>query len=220
MAMNLEAGFFVTLDGPSGVGKTTVSKILADLLKQQGYRVMLTTEPSPSPIGNLARYGTYSYHGLALSLLIAADRYHHGETVIWPALEQGDVVVCDRYIPSSMVLDQLDGVDPEYVQMLYQYLPHPDLAVFLAADPMVCRARAAARGNHTRFQETSPDGNENEFALYQVVAPKLAEQGYPVHVVDIGERTAMEVALAITSEIASHRRVLSQHSYSDPTAEG
>jgi xanthine/CO dehydrogenase XdhC/CoxF family maturation factor len=65
-----------------------------------------------------------------------------------------------------------------------------------------------------------PDGNENEFALYQVVAPKLAEQGYPVHVVDIGERTAMEVALAIVSEIASHRRVLSQHSYSDPTAEG
>lgn len=220
MVMNLESGFFATLDGPSGVGKTTVGKILAALLKQQGYRVTLTTEPSPSPIGNLARYGTYDYHGLVLSLLIAADRYHHGETVIWPARERGDLVVCDRYIPSSMVLDQLDGVDPGYVQMLYQYLPTPDLAVFLTADPMVCRARAAARGNHSRFQETSPEGNENEATLYQALAPRLAEQGYPVHVVDIGEKTAKEVALAIASEIASHPHAPSRHSFPDPTAEG
>lgn len=220
MAMDLGAGFFVTLDGPSGVGKTTVSKTLADLVIQQGHQVMLTNEPSPSPIGDLARYGTASYHGLVLSLLIAADRYHHGETVIRPALEQGDVVVCDRYIPSSMVLDHLDGVDPEYVQMLYQYLPHPDLAIFLAADPMVCRARAAARGNHTRFQETSAEGSENESALYRGVASTLAGQGYPVHVVDIGERTATEVALAIVGEIASHPRVLSQRNCLDRRAEG
>jgi dTMP kinase len=218
--MNLEAGFFVTLDGPSGVGKTTVSKILVDLLKRQGYRAMLTAEPSPSPIGDLARYGTYDYHGLVLSLLIAADRYHHGETVIWPALQHGDLVVCDRYIPSSMVLDQLDGVDPGYVQMVYQYLPHPDLAIFLSADPLVCRARAAARGNHSRLHKASQEGHENESALYQALAPMLGEQGYPVRVVDIGERTAMEVALAIASEIASHTHASNPHILSSPAEEG
>jgi dTMP kinase len=201
--MNRSSGFFITLDGPSGVGKTTVGGLLAEILGQQGLQVTLTSEPSPSEIGNLARYGTYEYRGLTLSLLIAADRYHHTETIISPALQRGHVVICDRYIPSSMVLDQLDGVDPAFVQTVYRYLPRPDLAVFLAADPMVCRARAAERGNHSRFQNTSIEGSKAEAALFKAIGLQLAKQCYPVLHVDLAGRTAAQIAAALADRFTS-----------------
>ena len=201
--MNRSRGYFVTLDGPSGVGKTTVSGLLASALTERGLHVTQTTQPSASKIGELARFGTYEYHGLTLSLLIAADRYHHTETVIGPALDQGRVVICDRYIPSSLVLDQLDGVDPEFVDAVYQYLPRPNLAIFLTADPILCGTRAAVRGNHSRFHKTDSEGKRAEAALFQAVTLKLAEQGYPAMIIDIGDRTALQIASLLADRVAS-----------------
>lgn len=102
-------GVFITVDGPSGVGKSTVARSLERFLAGRGRTVTCTTEPSGAAIGRLARFGTHEFHGRALSCLVAADRYHHVDTVVAPALERGEVVVCDRYLPSSLVLDQLDG---------------------------------------------------------------------------------------------------------------
>jgi energy-coupling factor transporter ATP-binding protein EcfA2 len=82
-------GKFITLDGPSGAGKTTTVKRLTQLLKDQGWPAIATNEPSSSPIGELARYGTREYLRHSLSCLIAADRYHHVTNVIQPALARG-----------------------------------------------------------------------------------------------------------------------------------
>jgi dTMP kinase len=199
--MSRSSGYFITIDGPSGAGKTTISGLLATTLAGRGLCVTQTTQPSSSRIGELARYGTYEYHGITLSLLIAADRYHHTDTVISPKLDSGHVVVCDRYIPSSLVLDRLDGVEPEFVHYIYQRLPWPDLAVFLVADPVVSRARAAARGNHSRLQKTDLDGSRAESSLFKSVAGELAERGYPVFSMDVDERPASEIALRIANQV-------------------
>lgn len=194
-------GLLVVIDGPVGVGKTTVSALAVAQLTRQGFSALLTGQPSDSPMGRLARASTYDLHGLPLSLLMAADRYHHQEHVIMPALGAGQVVVCDRYVITAMVLDQIDGADPEFIWSVYRYLRWPDLAVILIGDPAVCRARAAGRGVHSRFHEGGTDAGEAEAALYAHSTALLAGYGYPFSALAIGDRTAEQVADAVVGLI-------------------
>ena len=70
-------GLFISVHGPSGVGKTTTVRALAELLRDEGRVVHATAEPSEGPIGKLARELTETMHGITLACLYAADRYHH-----------------------------------------------------------------------------------------------------------------------------------------------
>ena len=91
-------GLLATIDGPAGVGKTTVAALAGARLAGQGVTAMVTRQPSDSAMGRLARASTYDLRGLTLSFLMAADRHQHQDHVIAPALEAGQVVVCDRYV--------------------------------------------------------------------------------------------------------------------------
>src|SRR2546421_1503235 len=101
--MAREAGLFCTLDGPSGIGKTTVCSLLRDKLEARGLDVILTATPSSSEIGQVARRGTHEFRGPALTCLVAADRYHHERVIVRPAIAKGAIVICDRYVPTSLV---------------------------------------------------------------------------------------------------------------------
>lgn len=90
-------GFFVAIEGPSGVGKSTVTDLLHAALAHRGFPAVATKEPSDSALGKLARQGADEYRGLVLACLVAADRYYHLEHDIRPALRAGYVVICDRY---------------------------------------------------------------------------------------------------------------------------
>jgi dTMP kinase len=188
-----KSGVFITVDGPSGVGKTTVARYLEDFFASRELVVTRTTEPSGSAIGELARFGTYDFSGRALSCLIAADRYHHVDTVVGPALARGEVVVCDRYLPSSLVLDQLDGVPFDFVWAAHRDLPWPRLAIFLTGAWQLCAERAAKRGNHSRFHRANGPAKRREAELFEQVAGELAARGYPVCRYDIGDQDAAAV---------------------------
>lgn len=196
-------GALFTLDGPTGVGKSTVAGLVAELLSEEA-TVLRTAEPSDSEIGELARHGTYNFRGLALSLLVAADRYHHSDTVISPAVASGKIVVCDRYMPSALVLDRMDGVDPQYITSVYKHLPRPDIAFFLTDDPEENRRRAAARGGSSRFHHTDPEKTAAEAAMFAQVATDLTELGYPVSVVKVRGRNAPQVAARIAAMAAAY----------------
>ncbi|MFD7160026.1 dTMP kinase [Kribbella sp. NPDC059898] len=87
------AGLFITIDGPSGVGKTTTITHLAQLLRADNVPVHLTAEPSRGPIGRLAHDLTDTVTGPALACLYAADRYHHLQSEVRPSLEAGRLVL-------------------------------------------------------------------------------------------------------------------------------
>lgn len=101
MNQDISRGLLITLDGPGGAGKSTLAHTVATQLNRAGISAQHTAQPSPGPIGSLARAGTHQFHGHTLACLVAADRYHHLDTYIRPALAAGTTIVCDRYTPSS-----------------------------------------------------------------------------------------------------------------------
>jgi dTMP kinase len=199
-----QAGIFVSIDGPGGSGKSTVAAITAEILIGHGLSVHETTEPSRTPLGKLIRAGTDEYAGMALACLVAGDRHHHLAAEIRPALAAGQAVLCDRYVPSSLVLQRMDGISWDVIRRLNDGTDQPGLAVILNADPEVIAARLNARGGHSRF-ERQPGSSRTESRLYHDTARRLTAEGWPVCDVDVTARTAREAAMIVSERILALR---------------
>ncbi|MGX7826892.1 dTMP kinase [Actinokineospora sp. 24-640] len=193
-------GLLVTLDGPGGVGKSTTARLIVDALAAEGLPVLATAQPSRSPLGELARYGTDTSTGMALACLCAADRHHQLDIEILPALRDGTIVVCDRSVASSLVLQGLDGLTADTVWALNQGVHRSDLAVILTADPHVIAARLRGRGGHSRF-ERAADNSERESALYVHAIAELRGKGWPVMTVDCTAERPETIAAMIVTQI-------------------
>ncbi len=187
---------FVSVDGPSGAGKSTIVHHLAQMLVANGEDVHVTAEPSNGPIGKLCRELTESVTGHSLACLYAADRYHHVETEIRPHMEQGRTVLSDRYIPSGLVTQRFDGIDPAFLWQLNAEADRPDLAVILEADPEVISERLAERGPHNRFQ-LSPGSGHAEVHFYRQATDRLIQAGFDVLRVDCNQRPPEQSAAFI-----------------------
>ena len=147
------SGLFVTFEGGDGVGKTTQSALLEEWLAGAGRTVVRTREPGGTEVGVLVRDIVLHHRGdiapRAEALLYAADRAHHVETVVRPALARGEVVIQDRYFDSSVAY-QGDGrqLEPGEIRDLSMWAAHgllPDLTVLLDLDPTTARASARCR---------------------------------------------------------------------------
>jgi dTMP kinase len=193
-------GLFVSVDGPSGVGKSTTVRALAELLRREGRRVHETAEPSDGPIGQLACELTDTVPGLALACLYAADRYHHLTQEVLPHLEAGQVVVTDRYIPSALVMQQLDGVDPDYLWRINARAGKPHLAVLLDADPVVVAERLRDKGPHNRLQRL-PSSAHIEWHHYRELHRRLQDAGWTIQRIDCSTTTVAEVACLIQQRL-------------------
>ncbi len=100
-------GFFITLEGPEGCGKSTQMRLLVPFLQQQGHDIVATREPGGTPIGDRVRAILLDpAHTEMLAstefLLFSAARAQHVGQVIRPHLKRGGVVVCDRFADSSL----------------------------------------------------------------------------------------------------------------------
>lgn len=144
------SGSFIVFEGGEGAGKSTQEALLALWLEAHGRTVVRTREPGGTPAGEAIRTVLLSndYAGLtdrAEALLFAAARGEHAAHVIRPALEAGDVVVCDRYLDSSVAYQGFGrdlGVD--FVRDLSLWATHdlrPDLTVLLDIDPSIGLSR-------------------------------------------------------------------------------
>lgn len=198
----MNCGTFVSIDGPSGAGKSTVVRHLAQMLVAIGEDVHVTAEPSSGRIGDLCRELTETVTGHALACLYAADRYHHIETEIRPSVEAGKIVVSDRYVPSSLVLQRFDGVDPTFLWHLNAEADRPDLAVILQADPEVIAERLSDRGPHNRFQRL-PGSSHSEVDFYRQATERLIDAGFEVFTVDCNHRPPEQVAAVICDRLLS-----------------
>ncbi|MEU1952170.1 dTMP kinase [Nocardia rhamnosiphila] len=199
MYQEIWGGIFVSIDGPSGVGKTTACKGLAARLRKTGRSVHTTREPTATPLGEFVRAHTGTYHGMALACMVAGDRHHHVATDILPAVRSGAVVVTDRYLPSSLVLQVRDGVPAELVWQINHGIPRPDLAVILTGAAEVVSRRLSRRGKQDRFEAALDTGEVERFAE---VAEELVAAGWPVCMLDCGRLSPDQVVAELTARIA------------------
>ena len=194
-------GILVSLDGPGGAGKTTTLDHLVRVLTVAGLPVYRTAEPSTGPIGVLARSLVESADGETLACLFAADRYHHLAHEIRPRRAAGDIVLCDRYLASGLVVQRMDGLDLPFLASINRYTDPPDLAVILTARPAVLGQRVRRRGAHNRYQ-IGPNAAAAELAYYAEAAAHLEQAGAHVAQIDTTD-TPSEVVTATIAEAIS-----------------
>jgi dTMP kinase len=146
-------GIFITFEGLDGCGKSTQMELLAGALRERGYVVLVTREPGGTALGEAIRDMLLDplHHGMsarAEALLYAAARAHLVGQVIRPALEDGQVVLCDRYIDSSLAYQGHGrGLGNEDIMTLNVWATEclfPDLTLFLDLDDSIRSGRLAA----------------------------------------------------------------------------
>lgn len=121
------AGMFITLEGPDGSGKTTVSKLVEQRLKEENYKVLLTREPGGIDIAEQIRLIILDTKNTAMearteALLYAAARRQHLVEKVQPAINEGYIVLCDRFIDSSLVYQGIGrniGIEEVYKMNLF-----------------------------------------------------------------------------------------------------
>ena len=150
----LARGFFITFEGSDGSGKSTQIAMLADKLSRAGFEVLSTREPGGSPgaeaIRNVLLSGAAEPFGPSMeAILFAAARSDHVEQVIRPAVEEGAIVLCDRFMDSSRVYQGATSDTDEVFMSALEWITvngmYPDLTIILDVDPEEGLLRAAER---------------------------------------------------------------------------
>jgi dTMP kinase len=192
---------FIVIDGPNGVGKTTVINSLKKRLLQKNLDFIVTKEPTDSTIGNFIRENQNSYYANTLAALVAADRYDHIEKLIQPNLDKGKIVISDRYLASSLVYQVLDGLDYEFVLQLNAKIILPSLYFILTAISNTISERLSNRNSLTRFEL---DKKSNESKLFEEAGNFLKGKGDLVKFIKNDDRSSDETVKEISSIIHSH----------------
>lgn len=126
--------FFIVFEGLDGAGTTTQVELLAGFLRNEGYhKLMVTKEPTNNLVGGLikgALAGDWETTPAGLQLLFAADRAHHLNQEIEPALKDNYVVICDRYYLSSVAYGSID-LKRNWLYKINSNFPKPDLTFLI-----------------------------------------------------------------------------------------
>ncbi len=142
--MYFVAGLFITFEGPDGSGKTTIAALVAEALKNKGIDVVLTREPGGIEIAEQIRKIILDPKNTAMderteALLYAAARRQHLIEKVLPALKENKIVICDRFVDSSLVYQGVGrgiGIDKVYEMNLFAIEGiMPDFTIFFDIDP-------------------------------------------------------------------------------------
>lgn len=213
-------GAFIVLEGIDGAGTTTQANALRDHLRRAGRKAFFTHEPSDGPVGMLIRLalqgrlvgGAYQLHepgddapgadarfdATALALLFAADRADHLATQVTPNLDAGRIVVCDRYLLSTLAY-QGATCDERWLLEINRPAITPDLTLFLDLPPTEADARMrGSRWKKDLFE--TPEQQESIRSRYlRLIGRDDLPQLGPVVTVDSSRPPA-----AVTAEIVRH----------------
>ena len=157
----MEKGMFITFEGGEGCGKSTQLTLTAKYLREKGYKVKETREPGGTPTAEKIRElilhpieGKLSIE--AELLLFMSARAEHVNTVIRPSIENGYIVLCDRFSDSTYAYQGVNGKIPyKTMEKLNHFATNgltPNLTFFLDGDPKALLERRNARGTKDRFE--------------------------------------------------------------------
>ncbi len=148
-------GRFIVFEGLDGSGITTQATLLRNSLIAKDREVVLTKEPTDGLIGGLIKSSLrheWKTNPLTLQTLFAADRAHHLVTEIEPALKKNKIVICDRYIMSSLAFGSLN-VSMEIIKQLNAHFLKPHMTVVIDTHPKICMERMKKGRHHVEMFE-------------------------------------------------------------------
>jgi dTMP kinase len=201
-AMTVSTGRLIAFEGLDQSGKETQAKRLATRLTARGRVASIAAFPDrDTPIGaeiERALRGQREYHADVMQLLYVANRYEW-KPAIRRMLAEGQVVICDRYLASSVAYGEAQGLDPGWLVDIQRHLPQPDLTLLLDIAPATAVRRK--RANRDRF--------ESDLDLLERVRRSYSRQagGAGWHPID-GERTPDEVEQDVVSVVSRQLALL------------
>lgn len=204
-------GLFITFEGPEGSGKTTVSQLVLENLKKEGYEVLYTREPGGIDIAEQIRQVILDPKNTAMdakteALLYAASRRQHLIEKVLPALKKGQIVICDRFVDSSLVYQGVArglGIEAVYQMNLFAIEDiMPDATIFFDVAPEIGLARIAQNASRevNRLDLETLDFHRKVYAGYQMVLER-----YPERITRVDASLSLEeVYQAVLGEIKKH----------------
>jgi len=209
------SGWFITFEGVEGSGKTTQIRLAGQFLREMGFSVVMTQEPGGTPLGErireiLLNRGGFDISGDAEVFLFAAARAQHTAAVILPALERGQVILCDRFSDATIAYQAFGrGLPLEAVREVCRLAsrglsPHMTLLFDLPVEKGLERAfrRIAGRDEdrrEDRFEQEHLDFHHRIREGYLAIA---REEPHRVKIIDASrdiEPTRHEVCLMLSS---------------------
>lgn len=181
----LEKGYFISFEGPDGSGKTTISKLVYDRLIESGYDCEYTREPGGIEIAEKIRDIILNPEHTSMdkkteALLYAASRRQHLVEKILPALDAHKVVICDRFVDSSLAYQGIGrGIGFEEVYAINEFAIEgylPDLTIFLDIDAQTGLDRIQDRSFKDRLDQEDISFHKRVFEGYQEVLKRFRDR--------------------------------------------
>jgi dTMP kinase len=209
-------GVFVAFEGGEGSGKSTQVRLLAERLRSAGYAVAETHEPGATEVGTeirrLVLHDTEPLTARAEALLFAADRAHHVETVIRPALDAGTVVITDRYVDSSLAYQGVGrGLSIDEVRRISRWATaglDADLTVLLDLSAQAGLARMRVRGDADKLEGESIQFHERVRGAFRMLAESDPRRYLVVDATRPAEEIADQVRAAVDALLTPRRSLL------------
>ena len=192
----MQKGLFITFEGGEGSGKTTASKYIYNRLNQLGYPAIYSREPGGVDIAEQIRNVILDVNNTAMdvrteALLYAASRRQHLVEVILPALREGKIVICDRFIDSSLAYQgYARGIGMDEVWTINKFAIDtflPDLTLFFDVEVETGLKRISSRDQLDRLDRESLDFHHKVHEGYRLVCEKYPER---IKVVDANQPVA------------------------------
>jgi dTMP kinase len=212
-------GVFVAFEGGEGSGKSTQVRMLADWLREAGHSVAETHEPGATDVGTAIRrlvlHDSEPLTPRAEALLFAADRAHHVDTVIRPALDAGTVVITDRYIDSSLAYQGVGRkLAVDEVRRISRWATgglDADLTVLLDLPAATGLARMRVRGEADKLEGESIQFHERVREAFRMLAEADPRRYLVVDATQPPEEVAKRVRAAVGGLLTPRRSLLHPH---------
>jgi len=149
-------GVLVNLEGIDGCGKSTQSKLLLEKLEGEGEKVIILKEPTKRPHGQKlwdVLHGKRKATNEEILELFVLDRIQHVEEKIQPALDDGAVILMDRYYYSSMAYQVAGGIDVEDIRKKHAFAPKPDVVLIFDLPVSVALERVKGHSDADEFEK-------------------------------------------------------------------
>lgn len=214
---------FITFEGIEGCGKTTQIRLFAEKLQTLGYRTTLTREPGGCHISDQIRAILLDAENSAITaetelLLYCAARSQHIADVIKPALDNGNIVLCDRFSDATLAYQHFArGVDRQKLESLNAFAVQnttPDLTLIIDGDVESCLARAKSRIHATsgpkeeRFELESMAFHQRVRNGYKQLAAENPDRIMTVDAAKTIEQLAEDIASLLLPKITAGYRAI------------